>query len=332
MTRRALITGIRGQDGSYLAEHLLAEGYDVWGLVRGEEAAPRIPVAPHLEGAVRLISGDLLDQRSLIAAIEQCEPDEVYNLAAISYVPQSWRQPEATAEVTGVGVVRILEAIRTVSGVRESQPGRGGQIRFYQASSSAMYGNARETPQNELTPLHPHSPYGVAKAYGHYMTKSYRESYGMHAMSGIMFNHESPRRGRQFVTRKVSVGVARIKLGQATELRIGNLDAQVDWGFAGDFARAMHLMVSQHTADDYVIGTGRLNSVRQLVELAFSYVGLQWRRHVRVDPQLVRPADVVVLRADYGKAAMRLGWHPSTPFEDVVAQMLESDMRLLSIA
>ncbi|MEV0730532.1 GDP-mannose 4,6-dehydratase [Polymorphospora sp. NPDC050346] len=330
MTRRALITGIRGQDGSYLAEHLLAEGYDVWGLVRGE-AVPRIPVAPHLEGEVHLISGDLLDQSSLIAAIEQCEPDEVYNLGAISYVPQSWRQAEATAEATGVGVVRILEAIRAISGVRESQSSRGGQIRFYQASSSAMYGKVKETPQNELTPFRPHSPYGAAKAYGHYMTQSYRESYGMHAMSGIMFNHESPRRGRQFVTRKVSLGVARIKLGQAAELRLGNLDAQVDWGFAGDFVRAMHLMVSQDEADDFVIGTGRLNSVQQLVELAFSYVGLKWRHHVRVDPEFVRPADVVVLRADYEKAAMKLGWRPSTPFEDVVAQMLESDLRLLSI-
>jgi GDPmannose 4,6-dehydratase len=329
MTRRALITGIRGQDGSYLAEHLLAEGYDVWGLVRGQ-SEPRMPLAPHLRDEVHVVRGDLVDQDSLIATIEQCEPDEVYNLGAISYVPLSWRQAELTAEVTGVGVLRILEAIRVVSGTRGSQSATGRQIRFCQASSSAMYGKVRETPQNELTQFHPRSPYGVAKVYGHYITQSYRESYGMHASSGILFNHESPRRGREFVTRKVSLGVARIKLGQATELQLGNLDAQVDWGFAGDHVRAMHLMLKQDVADDYVVGTGRMHSVRQLVELAFSCAGLKWRDHVRVDPELVRPADVVLLCADYKKAELKLGWRPSMSFEDLVVLMVESDLRLLS--
>jgi len=329
MTRRALITGIRGQDGSYLAEHLLAAGYDVWGMVRGD---PRLPLAPHLRDEVRLVRGDLLDQDGLIATIKHCEPDEVYNLGAISCVPLSWRQPEITAQVTGVGVLRILEAIRVVSGACGSQSATGRQIRFFQASSSAMYGHVRETPQNELTQFHPRSPYGIAKAFGHHITQSYRESYGMHASSGILFNHESPRRGREFVTRKVSLGVARIKLGQADELELGNLDAQVDWGFAGDYVRAMHLMVGQDTADDYVVGTGRVHNVRQLTELAFACAGLNWRDHVRIDPELVRPADVVVLRADNKKAELKLGWRPSMSFEDMVARMVESDLRLLSTA
>lgn len=329
MTRRALITGIRGQDGSYLAEHLLAEGYDVWGMVRGQ-TEQQAPLAPHLRDEVHLVHGDLRDQESLTAAVERCEPDEVYNLGGISYVPLSWRQAEITAEVTGVGVLRILEAIRIVSGARGSQSTAGRQIRFCQASSSAMYGKVQETPQNELTQFHPRSPYGVAKAYGHHITQSYRETYGMHASSGILFNHESPRRGREFVTRKVSLGVARIKLGQATELRLGNLEALVDWGFAGDYVRAMHLMSNRDAADDYVVGTGRLHSVQQLVKLAFSCVGLNWRDHVRIDPELVRPADAVVLCADYKKAELELGWRPSMSFEDLVGLMVESDLRLLS--
>ncbi|MGW6622055.1 GDP-mannose 4,6-dehydratase [Nocardia sp. NPDC055002] len=329
MTKRALITGITGQDGSYLAEYLLEQGYEVWGVLRGQ-AEPRLPLAPHLTSSVRFARGDLLDQGSLISTMEQVVPDEVYNLGAISYVPLSWQQAEITAEVTGVGVLRILEAIRIVSGVRASQPSATPDIRFYQASSSEMFGKVRETPQNELTSFHPRSPYGVAKAYGHYITQNFRESYGMHASSGILFNHESPRRGPEFVTRKVTLGVARIKLGLERELRLGNLDAQRDWGFAGDYVRAMHLMVRQDIPGDYVIGTGSMHTVREFVELAFSCAGLDWRDHVTVDPAFVRPAEVDLLCADYGKAQRELGWQPSMPFEDLVALMVESDLKLLS--
>ncbi|MFC9477108.1 GDP-mannose 4,6-dehydratase [Nocardia sp. NPDC056952] len=331
MTKRALITGITGQDGSYLAEHLLEQGYEVWGLVRGQ-MEPRLPLAPHLVPSVRFARGDLLDQGNLVSTVEMVAPDEVYNLGAISYVPLSWQQAEITAEVTGMGVLRILEAIRIVSGVRASQAqsANGSQIRFYQASSSEMFGKVRETPQNELTPFHPRSPYGVAKAYGHYITQNYRESYGMHASSGILFNHESPRRGAEFVTRKVTLGVARIKLGLAQELRLGNLDAQRDWGFAGDYVRAMHLMVQRDEPGDYVIGTGRIHTVRRFVELAFSAVGLDWNDYVTVDPALVRPAEVDLLCADFGKAQRELGWQPSVSFEDLVTDMVESDVKLLS--
>ncbi|MBX6767386.1 MAG: GDP-mannose 4,6-dehydratase [Actinomadura rubrobrunea] len=329
MSRRALITGITGQDGSYLAEHLLAQGHEVWGLVRGQ-ANPHVARLRKHVGDVRITTGDLLDQGSLISAVERVQPDEVYNLGAISYVPMSWQQAELTAEVTGMGVLRMLEAIRVVSGISPSRTPGSGQIRFYQASSSEMFGMVRETPQNEKTPFHPRSPYGVAKTYGHYITQNYRESYGMFAVSGILFNHESPRRGAEFVTRKVSLGVARIKLGLAKELRLGNLEARRDWGFAGDYARAMHLMLSQDTPEDFVIGTGKTHSVRELVEFAFRTAGLDWRDHVVLDPRYTRPAEVDLLCADPKKAREQLGWEPEVTFEELVTMMVESDLRLLS--
>ncbi|WP_250214843.1 GDP-mannose 4,6-dehydratase [Acrocarpospora catenulata] len=321
MARSALITGITGQDGSYLAEHLLSQGYEVWGLVRGQ-SNPRVSRVRRLLGDVRLVRGDLLDQGSLISAVERVRPDEVYNLGAISFVPISWEQAELTAEVTGMGVLRMLEAIRVISGA--------SSIRFYQASSSEMFGQVRETPQTERTPFHPRSPYGVAKTYGHFLTQNYRESYGMFAVSGILFNHESPRRGAEFVTRKVSLGVARIKLGLAGELRLGNLEARRDWGFAGDYVRAMQLMLSAPTPEDYVIGTGRTHSVRELVEAAFSAAGLDWHDYVVADQTLHRPAEVDLLCADPKKARTQLGWEPTVSFEELVAMMVESDIRLLS--
>lgn len=328
MRRRALITGITGQDGSYLAEHLLAEGYEVWGLVRGQ-SNPRVARVRELLHDVRLVSGDLLDQGSLISAVERVQPDEVYNLGAISYVPMSWQQAELTAEVTGMGVLRMLEAIRVYSGISASRPAPRGQIRFYQASSSEMFGKVRESPQNERTPFHPRSPYGVAKAYGHFLTQNYRESYGMYAVSGILFNHESPRRGAEFVSRKVSLGVARIKLGIQQELRLGNLDARRDWGYAGDYVQAMHLMLGQDEPEDYVVGTGATHSVRELVELAFDAVGLCWREHVARDPALIRLAEVDVLCAEPCKARERLGWKPKVDFAELVTMMVESDLELL---
>lgn len=329
MTRRALLTGITGQDGSYLAEHLLSEGYEVWGLVRGQ-ANPRVPRVRRLLQDVRLVRGDLLDQGSLISAVEKAQPDEVYNLGAISFVPMSWEQAELTAEVTGMGVLRMLEAIRVCSGITASRGATAGRIRFYQASSSEMFGQVRETPQTERTPFHPRSPYGVAKAYGHFLTQNYRESYGMFAVSGILFNHESPRRGTEFVTRKVSLGVARIKLGMANELRLGNLEARRDWGYAGDFVRAMHMMMQADTPEDYVIGTGRTHSVRELVEAAFGAAGLEWERYVVTDPSLHRPAEVDLLCADPKKARTQLGWEPTVSFEELVAMMVEADLRLLT--
>lgn len=329
MARRALITGITGQDGSYLAEHLLSEGYEVWGLVRGQ-ANPRVPRVRRLLQDVRLVRGDLLDQGSLISAVEKVQPDEVYNLGAISFVPMSWEQAELTAEVTGMGVLRVLEAIRVCSGITASRGSAAGQIRFYQASSSEMFGQVRETPQTERTPFHPRSPYGVAKAYGHFLTQNYRESYGMFAVSGILFNHESPRRGAEFVTRKVSLGVARIKLGMAAELRLGNLEARRDWGYAGDFVRAMHMMLSAAEPEDYVIGTGRTHSVRELVEAAFAAAGLDWEQYVVCDASLHRPAEVDLLCADPKKARTQLGWEPTVSFEDLVAMMVEADLRLLA--
>ncbi|WP_055479412.1 GDP-mannose 4,6-dehydratase [Sphaerimonospora mesophila] len=329
MTRRALLTGITGQDGSYLAEHLLSEGYEVWGLVRGQ-ANPRVPRVRRLLQDVRLVRGDLLDQGSLISAVEKVQPDEVYNLGAISFVPMSWEQAELTAEVTGMGVLRMLEAIRVCSGITASRGAAAGRIRFYQASSSEMFGQVRETPQTERTPFHPRSPYGVAKTYGHFLTQNYRESYGMFAVSGILFNHESPRRGAEFVTRKVSLGVARIKLGMATELRLGNLEARRDWGYAGDFVRAMHMMMTADTPEDYVIGTGRTHSVRELVEAAFGAAGLEWERYVVPDRSLHRPAEVDLLCADPKKARTQLGWEPTVSFEELVAMMVEADLRLLT--
>jgi GDPmannose 4,6-dehydratase len=330
LARRALITGITGQDGSYLAEHLLSQGYEVWGLARGQ-ANPRVSRMRKLLADVQVVRGDLLDQGSLISAVEKVQPDEVYNLGAISFVPMSWEQAELTAEVTGMGVLRMLEAIRVCSGVsRGGASSSSGQIRFYQASSSEMFGQVSETPQNELTAFHPRSPYGVAKAYGHFLTQNYRESYGMYAVSGILFNHESPRRGAEFVTRKVSLGVARIKLGQATDLRLGNLEARRDWGFAGDYVQAMHLMLQAGTPDDYVIGTGRMKSVRELVSAAFAAAGLDWEQYVVTDQALHRPAEVDLLCADPKKARTQLGWEPTMSFDELVAGMVESDLRLLS--
>ncbi|GII61881.1 GDP-mannose 4,6-dehydratase [Sphaerisporangium siamense] len=329
MARRALITGITGQDGSYLAEHLLDRGYDVWGLVRGQ-ANPRVARVRRLLQNVELVRGDLLDQGSLISAVERVRPDEVYNLGAISFVPMSWEQAELTAEVTGMGVLRMLEAIRVCSGITSSRTPGSGQIRFYQASSSEMFGQVRETPQNERTPFHPRSPYGVAKAYGHFLTQNYRESYGMFAVSGILFNHESPRRGAEFVTRKVSLGVARIKLGLASELRLGNLEARRDWGYAGDYVQAMRLMLQAPAPEDYVVGTGRTHSVRELVAAAFAAADLDWERYVAVDQGLHRPAEVDLLCADPKKARAQLGWEPSVSFEELVAMMVDSDLRLLS--
>jgi GDPmannose 4,6-dehydratase len=315
----ALITGITGQDGSYLADFLLGRGYEVWGMVRrsSTESYDRIE---HIRDRITLIQGDLLDQPSLMAAIEQAAPSEVYNLAAQSFVPTSWSQPVLTAEFTAVGVTRLLEAIRQVDPA----------IRFYQASSSEMYGQVRETPQTELTPFHPRSPYGAAKAYGHYITVNYRESYGMHASSGILFNHESPRRGLEFVTRKVTHAVARIKLGLTDHVALGNLDAKRDWGFAGDYVRAMWLMLQQDEPDDYVVATGETHTVERLVELAFGCAGLDPAEHVRTDPAFIRPAEVDLLVGDPSKARARLGWTPEVDFEGLVRLMVESDIRALS--
>src|SRR5713226_5047626 len=329
LTRRALITGITGQDGSYLAEHLHAQGYEVWGLIRGQ-ANPRVPRIRQLLDEVRLIRGDLLDQGSLISAVERVQPDEVYNLAAISYVPMSWQQAELTGEVTGLGVLRVLEAIRVCSGISASRsPGRG-QIRFYQASSSEMFGMVRESPQTEQTPFHPRSPYGVAKAYGHFLTQNYRESYGMFAVSGVLFNHESPRRGAEFVTRKISLGVAKIKLGYERQLRLGNLSARRDWGFAGDYVRAMALMLGEDEPVDYVVGTGVTHSVEDLLEQAFTFAGLDWRDHVVTDAAFIRPAEVDKLCADPARAREQLGWEPVIGFEELVTAMVEADLELLS--
>jgi GDPmannose 4,6-dehydratase len=315
----ALITGITGQDGSYLAELLLAKGYDVWGMVRrsSTESYERID---HMRDRLRFVQADLLDQSSLSAALVAAEPDEVYNLAAQSFVPTSWTQPVLTAEFTAVGVTRMLEAIRQVD----------PSIRFYQASSSEMYGRVRETPQDEHTPFYPRSPYGVAKVYGHYITVNYRESYGLFACSGILFNHESPRRGLEFVTRKVTDGVARIKHGMADELVLGNLDARRDWGFAGDYVEAMWRMLQQDEPDDYVVATGETNTVERLVELAFEHAGLDRDEHVRTDPALIRPAEVDLLVGDPGKASERLGWGPTYDFEGLVRMMVDADLERLS--
>jgi GDPmannose 4,6-dehydratase len=329
LTRRALITGITGQDGSYLAEHLLGLGYEVWGLVRGQ-ANPRVRRVRQLLGEVRLVRGDLLDQGSLISAVERVQPDEVYNLGAISYVPMSWRQAELTGEVTGLGVLRVLEAIRVCSGISASRtPGRG-QMRFYQASSSEMFGLVRESPQTEQTSFHPRSPYGVAKAYGHFLTQNYRESYGMYAVSGILFNHESPRRGAEFVTRKVSLGVAKIKLGYERQLRLGNLSVRRDWGFAGDYVRAMHLMLGQDEPADFVVGTGVTHTVEELLARAFGAAGLDWHEHVVMDAAFIRPAEVDQLCADPAKARDLLGWEPKIGFEELISMMVEADLELMS--
>jgi GDPmannose 4,6-dehydratase len=319
MSRRALITGITGQDGSYLAELLLDKGYDVHGVVRraSTEGFQRLAAIEH---RVTLHPGDLLDQRSLVDVLRAVEPDEVYNLAAMSFVAASWNQPTLTAEFTGLGVTRMLEAIR------EACP----QARFYQASSSEMFGKVRETPQTESTPFYPRSPYGVAKAYGHFITVNYRESYGLHACSGILFNHESPRRGLEFVTRKVSYGAAAIKLGLEEELVLGNMETQRDWGYAPEYVEAMWLMMQRPSPSDYVVGTGRGHSVRDLVEFAFDHLGLDPERHVRTDPALERPAEVERLVADYSKAERDLGWRPRTSFEELIRLMVDADLDLLS--
>ena len=319
MAKRALITGVTGQDGSYLAELLLDKGYDVWGVVR-RSSSENYERIEHLREQIRFVQADLLDQPSLTQALLESEPDEVYNLAAQSFVPTSWTQPVLTAEFTAVGVTRLLEAIKQVN------PG----IRFYQASSSEMFGKVLEVPQSENTPFYPRSPYGVAKVYGHYITVNYRESYGMHCSSGILFNHESPRRGLEFVTRKVTDGVARIKLGLATELPMGNLDAKRDWGFAGDYVEAMWMMLQQPEGDDYVVATGETHTVERLVEVAFSHVGLNWKDHVMLDERFVRPAEVDLLIGDPAKARATLGWEPRVRFEELVQMMVDSDLGRLS--
>lgn len=317
--KRALITGVTGQDGSYLAELLLDKGYEVHGVVRraSTETFERIN---HLSGKVHLHQADLLDQLSIIEVMKATDPDEVYNLAAQSFVPTSWKQPALTAEFTAVGVTKVLEAIRLLG------PDR---IRFYQASSSEMFGKVQQVPQTEDTPFYPRSPYGVAKVYGHWITVNYRESYNMFCCSGILFNHESERRGREFVTRKVTDGVARIKLGMARELRLGNLDAKRDWGFAGDYVRAMWLMLQQDRPDDYVVSTGKTYTVRRLVELAFQAVGLDWEKYVVIDPALVRPAEVELLIGDPAKAKAKLGWEPEVTFEQLVERMVKADLARL---
>ena len=315
---RALITGITGQDGSYLAEHLLAQGYEVVGVVRrtSHHSYERIE---HLLGRISIVAADLLDQHSLTVVIGDARPDEVYNLAAQSYVPTSWTQPVLTGEFTALGVTRILEAIRL------AHP----SARFYQASSSEMFGKVAQTPQREDTHFYPRSPYGVAKVYGHWITVNYRESYGLFAVSGILFNHESPRRGIEFVSRKVTDGVARIKLGLATELRLGNLDARRDWGFAGDYVDAMWRMLQQPEPRDYVIGTGTTHSVRDLVEVAFGHAGLDWREWVKVDPAFIRPAEVDLLQADPARAREELGWTPQVSFRQLIAMMVDADLERL---
>ncbi len=315
----ALITGITGQDGSYLAEFLLSKGYRVVGMTRRASTTPYERIE-HLLDSITLVQGDLTDQGSLLALLEEYQPDEVYNLAAQSFVPTSWNQPALTGEVTALGVTRLLEAIRYIN----------PKIRFYQASSSEMFGKVLEVPQRETTPFYPRSPYGVAKVYGHYITVNYRESFNIFAVSGILFNHESPRRGLEFVTRKISDGVARIKLGLAKELRLGNLEARRDWGFAGDYVEAMWLMLQQDQPDNYVVGTGETHSVREFCEIAFDYVGLDYRDYVVVDQRFYRPAEVDLLVADPTKAHQVLGWEPRVNFRQLVQMMVDADLKRLS--
>ena len=314
----ALITGITGQDGSYLAEFLLGKGYKVYGMVRRASVDKYERIA-HIMDKIELIQGDLLDQYSLISALKKAQPTEVYNLAAQSFVPTSWAQPVLTSEFTAIGVTRMLESIRLVD----------PKIRFYQASSSEMYGKVLEVPQTENTPFYPRSPYGVAKVYGHYITVNYRESYDLFAVSGILFNHESPRRGLEFVTRKVTDGVARIKLGLAKDLKLGNLDAKRDWGFAGDYVEAMWLMLQQNTPDDYVIATGETRTVKELVQVAFNRVGLDWEQYVKIDPAFIRPAEVDLLIGDPKKAQEKLGWKPRVSFEQMINMMVDADLERL---
>jgi len=315
MAKKALVTGITGQDGSYLAEFLLEKGYEVIGMVR-RTSTVNFERIKHIQDRITLVPGDLMDQVSIIDILREHRPDEVYNLGAMSFVPTSWSQPVLTGEVTALGVTRVLDAIRTVDPT----------IRFYQASSSEMFGKVRETPQTENTPFYPRSPYGVAKVYGHWITVNYRESYDLFACSGILFNHESPRRGLEFSTHKVTHGVARIKLGLENELRMGNLDAKRDWGYAGDYVKAMWLMLQQDEPDDYVVGTGSTHSVRELCEVAFDYLGLDWQDHVVVDPRFLRPADVDFLVADANKARTKLGWETAVTFEELIQMMIDADL------
>jgi len=318
MTKRALVTGITGQDGSYLAEFLLEKGYEVIGMVR-RTSTVNFERIDHIQDRVTLVPGDLLDQTSMIDIMKEYKPDEIYNLAAQSFVPTSWKQPVFTGDCTAMGVTRVLEAMRNAV----------PEARFYQASSSEMFGKVHEVPQRETTPFYPRSPYGVAKVYGHWITVNYRESYDLYACSGILFNHESPRRGLEFVTRKVSHGVARIKLGLAGELRLGNLEARRDWGFAGDYVQAMWLMLQQDSPDDYVVGTGETHSVRELCQVAFDHVGLDWEKHVVADRQFYRPAEVDLLVSDPSKARQNLGWEPQVSFEGLVHMMVDADLKLL---
>lgn len=319
--KTALITGVTGQDGSYLAEFLLKKDYEVYGIVR-RSSSSNFERIKHIQDDLKLLQGDLLDQNSLIEAIEGSCPDEVYNLGAQSFVPTSWNQPVLTGEFTALGVTRILEAIRLVN----------KKIRFYQASSSEMFGKVAEVPQNEQTVFYPRSPYGVAKLYAHWITVNYRESYDLFCCSGILFNHESPRRGLEFVTKKVSNGVARIKMGLSNELRMGNLDAKRDWGFAGDFVEAMWLMVQQDEPEDYVISTDEAHSVKELVEVAFDYVGLNWKDYVVIDPKFVRPAEVDLLLGDSAKARNKLKWQPKVKFEELIRMMVDYDIERYKVS
>ena len=313
--KRALITGITGQDGSYLAELLLEKGYEVFGLVR-RSSTVNFERIGHLQDKIELISGDLLDQKSLVSALQTARPQEVYNLGAQSFVPVSWEQPMLTGEITGLGVTRLLEAIRVCD----------ENIRFYQASTSELFGKAQETPQNEHTAFYPRSPYGVSKLYAHWITINYRESYDLFACTGILFNHESPRRGREFVTRKITHGVARIKCGLDQELRLGNLESRRDWGYAGDFVRAMWMMLQQDEPDDYVIATGTTRTIGEFCEVAFAHAGLDWRQHVVVDERFMRPAEVHTLLGDATKARKKLAWEPEVDFEEMVRQMVDCDL------
>jgi len=319
MVKRALITGVTGQDGSYLAEFLLTKGYEVCGMVR-RSSMEKFDRIDHIKEQLTILQADLLDQYSLIKLIDDFQPDEIYNLAAMSFVPTSWTQPVLTAEFTATGVTRMLEAIRAVN----------PKIRFYQASSSEMFGKVKEIPQTETTPFHPRSPYGVAKVYGHWITVNYRESYGIYAVSGILFNHESPRRGIEFVTRKISYNAARIKLGLSRELPMGNIDAKRDWGFAGDYVQAMWLMLQPEIPDDYVIATGESHSVRDFIEAVFSHIDLDYRDFVRIDENLIRPAEVDLLIGNSGKAKRQLGWEPEVRFNDLAKLMIEADLELVA--
>jgi len=317
MTKKALITGVTGQDGSYLADLLLEKDYEVYGLIRRTSTSDLTRIK-HIEDRIKLVPGDLMDQHSLTTVVHEIQPDEVYNLAAQSFVAASWSQPVLTGELTGLGVTRMLEAVRL------AKP----DARFYQASSSEMFGKVKETPQNESTPFYPRSPYGVAKVYGHSITVNYRESYGLYACAGILFNHESPRRGLEFVTRKVTNAVARIKLGKQKELRMGNLEPHRDWGFAGDYVEVMWLMLQRDEPDDYVVGSGKNTSVRDLVELAFRYAGVDMEKHLVIDRSFFRPAEVDMLLADSTKAKKKLGWEPKVSFEELIEMMVRADLEL----